>query len=68
MPLLLLKNYDCNDSFADDHDQQLTANDVTNKVIRDMKTKFRIYDILVGNHWLRIIDWMLKLQKNSAKA
>ena len=33
-----------------------------------MKTKFRIYDILVGNHWLPIIDWMLKLQKNSAKA
>ena len=45
-----------NDSFADDHDQQLTANNIANKILRDLRIKFGIYDTIF---LLEIIDCII---------
>ena len=46
----------------------LSANDITDKNIRDLKIKFGIDNIPIENHRLPNMYWMPKMHKNSIKA
>ena len=46
----------------------LSANDIIDENIRDLKTKFGIENILIENHRLLNMYWVPKMYKNPIKA
>ena len=46
----------------------LSANDIIDKNIRDLKIKFGIHNIAIENHRLPNMYWMPKMHKNPIKA
>ena len=61
-----LRNNSSTDSYA--KIKSLFANHIINKNLSDLTTRFCIADILIENHQLPHMYWMLKLHKNPIKA
>ena len=71
MPLLLLRNWDwikTHQQILKNKTGGLSANDIIDKNIRDLKIKFGIDNVPIENHRLPNMYWIPKMHENTIEA